>query len=410
MAEKLTEAKIKALATPAAGQEEHADSDVPGLRVRIGRSGKKSFILRRRVNGKPTNATLGQWNPTRFTLADARRKARQLISDLESGGDALARVKAVSKSALTVRAMAADYISYVRDEKQNRGWKETERVFNQNILPTLGDRLADTVTRGDITRLVDAQDSPGARRSAFANLSAFYTWAMPRLDKLPANPARDAGKPATPKARERVLNEAELRALWNATDAEPFPWRAAIKLLILTGQRRDEVFTADRAEFDAAAMLWTMPAEHAKNGKAHLVPLSPDALAVFETIPQIGKATKLFPASRGGTGHATGFSKLAARLRKAVEKEIGSPVPNWRLHDIRRTMATGMQRLGIQREVTEAVLNHISGSRAGIVGVYQRHDFAEEKRHALNAWAAEVARIIAVKETGNVVPLRGAGK
>lgn len=394
VAEKLTDTKIKNLATPEAGQEEHADTDVPGLRVRIGKSGKKTFTLRKRVNGKPKNATIGHWHPIRFTLADARRKARQLISDLETGGDALAKIKAIPSSSLTVRAMAPDYITYCRNEKRVRGWKEKERIFNQNILPTLGDRLADTVTRGDITRLVDAQATPGASRSTFANISAFYTWAMPRLDKLPANPARDAGKPATPKARKRVLNEAEMRALWKATDAEPFPWRAGVKLLILTGQRRDEVFAADRLEFDPVEMRWIVPPEHAKNGNAHLVPLSGAALAVFETIPQIGEATKLFPAQRGGTGHASGFSKLSARLRTSVEKEIGSPVPHWTLHDIRRSVATGMQRLGIRLEVTEAVLNHKSGSLAGIAGVYQLHDFAEEKRDALEAWAAEVARIV----------------
>jgi integrase len=410
VAEKLTDTKIKNLVPPATGQEEYPDTDVPGLRVRIGKSGKKTFILRKRVGGKPKNATIGAWHPIRFTMADARRKARQLVSDLEAGGDALAKVRAVPSSSLTVRTMAVDYIAYVRDEKQNRGWKETERVFNQNILPTLGDRLADTVGRGDITRLVDAQASPGAARSVYASLSAFYKWAMPRLDKLPANPARDAGKPATPKARKRVLNETELRALWKASDAEPFPWRAAIKLLILTAQRRDEVFAADRAEFDVAARLWTLPPERAKNGVAHLVPLSVAALTVFETIPQIGDATKLFPAQRGGAGHASGYSKLTARLRKAVEKDLGKPVPHWTLHDIRRSVATGMQRLGIRLEVTEAVLNHVSGSRAGIVGIYQLHDFAEEKRHALDAWASDVERIVTGENPGNAVALRTAGK
>jgi integrase len=395
--EKLTEAKIKALVAPASGQAEYADTDVPGLRVRIGTSGKKTFILRKRVAGKSKNATLGQHHPTRFTLIDARRKARSLLSDLEAGGEKLAKIKAVPRSALTLRAMVPDYILYVRDEKRNRGWKETERVFNTRILPVLGDRLADTVTRGEITRLIDEIGSPGAGRSAHAQLSAFYKWAMPRLDKLPANPARDAGRPPAAQSRDRVLTEAELRALWKATDTEPFPWRAAVKLLILTGTRRDEVFGADRAEFDEEAELWTIPSERAKNGNEHLVPLSKAALEVFRTIPQIGNATKLFPAQRGGTGHASGYSKLMQRLRKAVEEEIGSPVPLWRLHDIRRTVATGMQRLGIRLEVTEALLNHVSGSRGGLVGVYQRHKFAEEKRFALDAWATDVERIVTGK-------------
>src|SRR5690606_6239280 len=116
-----------------------------------------------------------------------------------------------------------------------------------------------------------------------------------------------------------------------------------------------------------------IPAERAKNDKEHLLPLSELAIEVLRTVPEISGTPKLFPASRGGTGGASGYSKAAQRLRDKVAKEIGAPVEEWHWHDIRRTMATGMQRLGIRLEVTEAVLNHVSGTRAGIVGVYQRH-------------------------------------
>jgi integrase len=246
-------------------------------------------------------------------------------------------------------------------------------------------------------------------RLTAAALSSFYTWALPRLDRLPANPVKGAGRPPVPAARERVLSEAELRALWKASDAEPFPWRAAIKLLILTGQRRNEVFEADRAEFDFAERTWTIPAHRAKNGKAHIVPLSDAALAVLETVPEIVGKDKLFPSHSGKSERGpSGFSKPMARLRDAVEKGLGAPVEDWRIHDVRRTMATGMQRLGVRLEVTEAVLNHVSGSNAGIVGVYQRHDWKEEKRHALDAWAAEVERIVAGRPLDNVVAFKGA--
>lgn len=397
MSEKLTETKIKALVPPASGQVEYPDAEVPGLRVRMGTSGTKTFILRKRTSGKLINATLGRYHPTRFNLNDARKKARTLVSDLEASGGVLPKQK-VPSSALTLRAMAPNYVAYCRDDKRNKGWAETERLFERHILPALGDRLADTITRGDITRMLDCIENASAARASFAALSAFYTWALPRLDKLPANPARNAGKPSSAKARDRVLTEAELRALWKAIDAEPFPWRAGMKLLILTGTRRDEVFTADRAEFDKKDRLWTIPAARSKNGVEHLVPLSDDVLAVLETVPVIGESEKLFPAARGGKGSASGYSKLAARLRAAVQKEIGAPVPLWRFHDIRRTAATGMQRLGIRLEVTEAILGHVSGSRAGIVGIYQRHNWLDEKRAALDAWACEVARIVEARK------------
>src|SRR5690606_10682269 len=129
-----------------------------------------------------------------------------------------------------------------------------------------------------------------------AQLSAFYGWAMPRLHRLEINPCRDAGKPDKPKPRERVLSEAELRELWNVLDGEGLPLGPAVKLLTLTGQRRDEVFSADRAEFDLEGKLWTIPGERAKNGKAHLVPLSPAAAELVKGVPTIDGSAKLFPS------------------------------------------------------------------------------------------------------------------
>lgn len=397
----LTENKIRD-AKPRKGERvELPDDDVTGLRLRVGAGGSKTFVLRKRVAGKPVNLTLGRWHPTAFTLADARKKARALTSDLEKSGDGLAKARAMARRsrAPTVKAMFEDYLTYIRDEKQNRRWQESERVFRKHVLTAIGDRLADTVTRGDVTRLVDSIPGSGAARGVHAQISAFYTWAMPRLDNLPANPARDAGRPPKGRARQRVLSNAELAALWKESDSEPFPWRAAIKLLILTGARREEVFAANRCEFAFDEAMWTIPGERSKNGNTHLLHLSGAAISVLKTVPQIGNHPKLFPASRGGKGHASGYSKAASRLRDKVTAQTGV-TSDWTWHDIRRTVATGMQRLGVRVEVTEAVLNHVSGTRAGIVGVYQRYDFSDEKRAALEAWAAEVARIVNGHERG----------
>jgi integrase len=276
-----------------------------------------------------------------------------------------------------------------------RSIKEIERIFNRHILPHFGDRIADTITRAEITRFIDeiARTSPVMARNVLAHLSSFYGWALPRLDSLPGNPCRDAGRPPAPKSRDRVLSDTELGILWNVLDDEPAPFGPAIKLLILTGQRRSEVFDADRSEFDQKARLWTIPRERAKNGVAHLVPLSDEALTIIENLPARDDSDKLFPARGNGENGPSGFSKTIARIRAALEKEAERPVPRWTLHDLRRTLATGLQRLGVRLEVTEAVLNHISGSRAGIVSVYQRHDYLNEKREALAAWAKEVARL-----------------
>jgi integrase len=230
-------------------------------------------------------------------------------------------------------------------------------------------------------------------RITLGYLSSFYSWAMPRLDHLQANPCRDAGRPPAPRARDRVLSEDEIGALWHVLEREGKPFGPAIKLLLLTGQRRNEVFDADRAEFDLAAKLWTIPGKRAKNGATHLVPLRPPALAILKELLEDQRSEKLLPARGNWDTSPSGFSKAMRRIRDSLEEEMGRPVPHWTLHDLRRTLATGLQRLGVRLEVTEAVLNHLSGTRSGIVGVYQRHNYFQEKEAALAVWEKEVRRL-----------------
>lgn len=411
----LTDAKIKGLSAPSTGRIEVADKVVAGLRIRVGTSGTKTFIVRKRIGGRVANVTVGRFHDSRFTLADARKKARTLLNDIEGGGDPRAETRKVTGAGKgTIRALFGDYM---KAKVGRRSIGEIERIFERYVLPEIGDRLADGVTRADVTRLIDrvamggAKPTPVMARAVAAQLSAFYSWAMPRLHRLEVNPCRDAGKPDKPKARERVLSNDELEALWTVLEGEGWPWGPAIKLLVLTGQRRDEVFSADRAEFDLEAKLWTIPADRAKNGKAHLVPLSSAAVEIFETVPAIDGSAKLFPSRADPERGASGFSRALARITEDMAKVLSgnatepAKIDHFTLHDLRRTMATGLQRLGVRLEVTEAVLNHVSGTRGGLAGVYQRHDFLEEKRHALDAWAADVKRIVTANERGNVVTL-----
>jgi integrase len=393
----LTDSKIKALRPPESGQVEYADALVPGLRLRVGSSGTKTFILRKRVRGRSCNLTLERYHERRFTLADARKKARALLSDIEAGAEPRPRGRGrhVAQSASTVEALFNDYRAA---KAGRRSIREIERIFRKYVIPEFGGRLADSITRADITRLVDSISARTMARAVGAQLSAFYSWAMPRLDRLESNPCRDAWKPPKPPARDRVLSDEEIKAVWKASIEEPVPFGPGIRLLLLTLQRRDEVFSANVGEFDLRKGLWTIPGSRAKNGVVHIVPLSAAALTEIEPLIGDRKDGKLFPA-RGRAHHpASGFSKSWARVRESVEKQLGRPVERFTMHDLRRTGATGLQRLGIRLEVTEAVLNHVSGSRGGIVGVYQRHHFTNEKRHALTEWAGELHRIVSRKE------------
>jgi integrase len=224
---------------------------------------------------------------------------------------------------------------------------------------------------------------------------AAYGWAVKR-GAVASNPFTNL--PTVPAVkRERVLFDDELAALWRATDGAG-PFNGIVRMLILTGQRREEVAGMTWAELSDDLSTWIIPASRTKNGATHIVPLSAPAQDLLRNIPTFGDL--VFPGLRGPFN---GWSKAKAAL------DVKSGVTNWRLHDLRRTAATGLQRLGVRLEVTEQVLNHVSGSRAGIVGVYQRHDFASEKRAALEAWGEHVRAMVEGRAaTDNVVSLRQA--
>ena len=245
----------------------------------------------------------------------------------------------------------------------------------------------------DITYRDANNPTPRAGLGVHQQLSSFFTWAMPKLEKLPANPCRDAGRPPLPKARDRFLSDAEIRVFWQACNAMGWPFGPGFKLLLLTGQRRGEVFNASRSEFEGD--VWIIPAARAKNGKAHIVPLSKATKALLDELPVMDGSRKLFPVANNTDASVNGFSKGHPRLLREMAKIMKvDAVDHFILHDLRRTVATGMQRLGVPMPVTEAVLNHISGSRSGIAGVYQRYDYQREKREALEGWTGELERIV----------------
>lgn len=391
----LTDAKIQGLKPPQSGVAEIRDEGrgaVVGLRVRIGQSGRPSFLLRVRIGARMRVLTLGRYGP-RFGLAIARKMARQVVADLEAGRDPATEVhRHKRRDRETIQPL---YEQWRKDHlSQLRSGKEVCRIFERYVLPEIGARLAGGIERKDIIRLVDgvvhgnpARAAPVMGRAVLAQLSSFFSWCVGR-DMVAANPCSGVRKPAAPRARDRVLTNDQLVRLWHACDEEGWPFGSAVQLLILTGARRSEVFEARWSEFNLADALWTLPPERAKNARVHQIPLSVPAMQLLARMPQQNGQPWLFPA-RGGIGRAaSGISRAKARLDAAIGAS------DWVLHDIRRTVATGMQRLGVRLEVTEAVLNHVSGTRAGIVGVYQRHEYAAEKHTALEAWSAFLVKAI----------------
>ena len=272
-------------------------------------------------------------------------------------------------------------------------------------------RALDTLTRrgqrkdGDGT----SRSKGGAIRGRTAAYGrAAYAWATKR-GAVQVNPFANLPVAKSVTKRERVLSDRELAEVWQATGEASAPYGTLIRLLILTGQRRSEVAAMTWAELSDDLTTWTIPGARTKNGVTHAVPLSAPARDFLREIgPEASRrpaAGLVFPGV-AGTPFA-GWSKSKRALDKAITKvrakvaaDTGQPpaaLAPWNVHDLRRTVATGLQSLGVRLEVTEAVLNHISGSRGGIAGVYQRHDWAAEKRAALDSWAAHVLAAIKQK-------------
>lgn len=264
---------------------------------------------------------------------------------------------------------------------------------DSRIIPVF--RHSVSLTHADAVRTLDAvkaERGPIAANRLRAVARACWGWAV-RRGALDVNPWQSTPRPARETARDRVLTDAEVGDLWHAAGAMDALWAAILRLLLLTGQRRGEVAGMLWAEVDLTANIWTLPGERTKNGKSHTVPLSADALAVLRQVKRWAGAVLTHEGARrtvpSGFGRTKG--RLDAVMLRAAE-EAGRMMAPWTVHDIRRTVATGLQRLGVKLEVTEAVLNHVSGSRAGIVGVYQRHGWDREKAEAMDAWAAHVRR------------------
>ncbi len=273
---------------------------------------------------------------------------------------------------------------------------------------------AETVGSTDAVRVLDAvkaKSGPIAANRLRAEARACLGWAVKR-GSLAANPWEATPRPlARETARERVLSDAELGTLYTAAGALAEPWGVLVRLLILTGQRRGEVAGMAWAEVNLEAGEWSLPGARTKNGQPHVVPLTAEAVALLRTVKRRKGAELVFEGPRKTA--VSGFGKVKARLDAALRcaaADNGLKPSPWVLHDLRRTLATGLQRLGVRLEVTESVLNHVSGSRSGIVGVYQRHGWEREKAAALQAWAAHVIRCADGKSTpDNLVTLRATG-
>jgi integrase len=389
---------------PKATRTEYPDAGCPGLYLVVQPSGTRSWAFRFRHNGVNGKKTLGRVGDGGLSLAAARAAAAAHRHRLEARPADVPAVPTVPGETggggdkLETAAAAFLELHAYRKTRPSTAWA-TERVFNRIILPAWRGRSIASIRKRDVIDLVESVAVSG--RGYLANrtlgtLSKFYNWLVAR-DVLAFSPVAGIEKPHQEEVRERTLTDAELRRLWLACeDGEPFG--QALRVLILTGARRNEVSQMRRSELDADG-TWTLPRERSKNRRPHKLVLPSQARAIIAAMPVIAGCDFVFTAD--GKRPVTGWDKAKVR----ISAKAGIAAESWRLHDLRRTAASGMQKLGIQVPVIEKALNHVSGTFRGIVGVYQTHDYADEIRIALQRWADRVEEIVGGKPA-KVVKLR----
>ena len=391
----LTVARIEA-AKPKEKRYELPDAALPCFYLVVQPSGYKSFALRYRAAGKPRKLTIGAF--PKISLEAARKLAREAAMAIAMGEDPGEQKKAARRPSdvpQTIEELASLFIErYAKKNTREVTWRETQRILNHDVLSKWQGRRIDSVHRRDVISLLDgiASAHSVAANRTLAALRRMFAWACER-DLLEASPCFGVKAPSLEVSRDRVLSDDELRLVIRAAEKLEAPFGPYVRVLALTLQRRSEVAGMKWGELYLAEGTWTLPASRVKNASEHILPLPGAAMAILEAMKAERFTDLDFVFT--GTGHSpvSGFSKVKRQLDDLIEADNGEPIAPWRFHDLRRTGASKMPRLGITLPVVEKILNHTSGSFAGVVGVYQRHDFADEKRAALEAWAQFLARL-----------------
>ncbi len=367
------------------------DTAIPGFGVRLYPGGKKTYVLSYRNKGRKRLMKIEQCN--KITLDQARAKARRHLGELADKVDPLEKKK-IENPKRSVESVFRDYLNKYAKPK-NRSWRETERIFKADVLPAIGKKQIHEIAKKDIIKIVDKVANRGSKVMAnrtLAHLRKFFNWCHAR-DLIETLPVLNVAKPAPEISRDRVLSDEEIKYVWQACDKEGFPFGDFLKMTLVTGQRKSEVLNMRWQDIDTNRKLWTLPKESTKSNREHYVHLSPLALRILENAEKQDE----YVFSIDGKKPFNGFSKAKSRVETLIgelrEKENKKPMPEWRIHDLRRTAASDMAGLKVPPYVIERVLNHSSGIISGVAAVYNRYEYADETREALDKWAGYVEKL-----------------
>jgi integrase len=369
------------------------DSGCRGLYLNVYPTGRKSWSVRYRFAGITRNLTLDGFPP----LAQARIAATKTLAEVAQGKDPAAakqegRRTDHTRGADTIEHWAALFVErHAKKHTRPNSWRQTIHVFDDYVLPAWRGRPAHDIRRKDVRELLEgiAEHKPIMANRAHGVLSKFFKWVCARDDEL-TSPVIGVERPAPENVRERVLDDAEIVRLWKALEAIGGPTAAAVQILLLTGQRRNEIALLRHSEVKGDVL--ELPAGRMKGKRGHTAPLSTQAAAIIAAQPRIGERVFVHE------------SPHFDRLKREIDARMGD-IPKWVTHDIRRSVASGMARIGVPVPVIEKILAHRKGTFAGVVGVYQKHSFLPEMAAALQKWADHVDRIVG-GQPAKVVKLR----
>jgi integrase len=397
---KLTQRLADTIALPAGRTEAvHYDDALPGFGLRIRAGGSRMYVVQYKLGLKHRRMTLG--STAQLRLDAARDEARKIMAAVHLGRDpAGEKQEAVAQLADHCEIAMRRYLAHQKTRLRPSSYVRTETHFLDHWRPLHAmpiTKIDRRTVAGILSELV-AGHGPAAADRARAVLSAFFVWAM-KEGLVEANPVSATNRPYDRKGRDRVLRGPELVQVWRAAGTGAYG--TIVKLLILTGQRREEIGGLRWSEIDFAGRMIRLPAERVKSGRPHDVPLSDPAIALLRAMPQLAGRDHMFGSGANGLG-SYGIPKR--ELDQAITTN-GGTMPPWVLHDLRRSCATGMAELGVQPHIVEAVLNHASGHKAGVAGVYNKAVYEREKRQALDLWADHVMALVEGR-AASVVPLR----
>ena len=414
---RLTKATVEAL-KPAKGVYfvwDTGTGSTRGFGIRVLPTGRKVAILKYRLRGAGRKGTarwftIGELGPG-LTFAKAKKTAQERHADVVAGGDPARDSKARALAVIegdplgkerTFKALAD---AWAKKKASLRSFAQIERIIKTH-LAELHTRDMTSLTYADLETLIDkvADRAPFMARQVFLVIRAVLELGVKKrwiAENLAAKIEVEVHAP--PGGRDRVLSDEELAAVWKAADTMGWPFGRAVQLLALTAARRSEVLGLDWSEINLDASLWRLPAKRSKNGEAHVIHLSPQAVTIIKALPAVenGKIPKAGLAfTTTGKTPISGITKYKARLDEKAK------VKSWRLHDLRRSAATRMSEMGFYLTVVERVLNHRGVSRSGVVGIYQRAEFLPERKAALVAWGRYVEKLVSGRvDATNVVSM-----